>query len=167
MKNILLTPRIGTKPGHADGFGGSVKPTVPFAVPALTEGIFTMQRKKLSGCKVLVLDDNPINALLLERTLRRHTNKIDTTDSPSKALSMIGAAAKNGKYDLVLCDVMVGEGKTGFNVADEAANISPGTRFIFVSAGLISSYPVEMRVLPIPIDKNQLFERIGELFDPS
>ena len=165
MNNILLTPRIGTKPSHMDG--SSSKPTITPAMPALREGIFAMQQMKLSECNVLVLDDIFVNTLLLQRILRRHAKKIDAANSPSKALSMMGEAAKNGKYDLVLCDVKIGEGKTGFDVADEAANISPGTRFIFVSSGLLSSYPAERRVLPVPIDNKQLFERIGELFDLS
>jgi CheY-like chemotaxis protein len=168
MKNILLTSRIGSKPSHTDGFGG--RPTVTPAMPGMKEGIIV--KKTLSDLRVLVVDDNLESALLSQLFIRKSVQSADTAETAYSAIAKIGEAAENGKYDLVLCDMNLDNGKTGLDVQKEAKTLSPGTIFVFVTghdrAGFADAFPGQEYpdlVLRKPIKKEALLEFLHQLCD--
>jgi len=137
---------------------------------AIREGIAV--RKALSDMRVLVVDDNPDNAMLSQIYLRKSVKSADTAETASSAIAKIGEAAKNGKYDLVLCDIMLDNGRTGFDVEKEAKALSPGTIFVFVTghdrggfAKNFSGQEYPDLVLQKPIKKDALLEFLGKLCD--
>jgi len=168
MKSPLIRLNA-VKPSHIDG-SGSTKPPITPSTPAMKEGIVC--KKSLSELRVLVVDDNADNAELLQLYVRKSVKSADTAESAQDALSKISEAARNGKYDLVLCDITLDNGKNGLDVEKEAKEVSPGTAFVFTTGYkaedfskrfLGCKYPA--RVLVKPIKKDQLLEFLGTIFD--
>lgn len=123
-------------------------------------------KKKLSECRVFVVDDDPFNVQILQIFLRKSVKSLDTAQTAQEAISMISEAAKSGGYDFVLCDIRLDNGKTGFDVESEASKTSPNTRFIFVSAYDQSTIPDGKILLQKPIYKDVLFEFLNKLYGP-
>ena len=72
----------------------------------------------LEGRKVLVVDDNPTNLLILEELLKGWGMHVTTVESGAKALSVIeDSDGKGSTYDIVLLDCQMPE-MDGFSVAE-------------------------------------------------
>jgi len=64
----------------------------------------------LRGVKILGIDDNPTNRLLLQRTLEKHYARIDVLDSCSQTLEVLRKAdAEGDPYRVVLLDMQMPE----------------------------------------------------------
>ena len=85
-------PSPATQPGAADAVKSStVAGPVPPA-PTTTAA---------SGLKILLAEDNPVNALLIRELLRRRGHQIKEVTTGTAAL----AAMENGQFDLLLTDI--------------------------------------------------------------
>ena len=167
MKSPLI--RLNAiKPSHKDGAGG---PTITPSAKSLGEGI-AATAKKLSELRVLVVDDNPDIAELFKMYMRKSVKSVDTAETASEALSKIGEAAKNGRYDVVLCDITLDSGKSGLDVEKAAKAVSPSTIFVFATGykaeDFAKRFPNQQypeTVLVKPVRKDQLLEFLGRLCD--
>jgi signal transduction histidine kinase/ligand-binding sensor domain-containing protein/CheY-like chemotaxis protein len=66
------------------------------------------EQAEVRGVRVLIVDDNATNRLILEETLRRHTCVTAAAASGSAALTMLVLAVQaNAPYELVLLDAMM------------------------------------------------------------
>jgi CheY-like chemotaxis protein len=81
------------------------------------------------GKRVLLVEDNPINALLARALLTREGCEIDHAISGEEAI----AAAKVGAYDLVLMDMRM-PGLTGVETARELRNLGVETPIVALTA---------------------------------
>ena len=147
-----------------DGF--SSKPTITPATPALKEGIFTASKKKLSDCRVLVVDDDSDNALLLTMYLKGKVKAIETSETGADAIEKI----RQNKPDIVLSDMRLDGGMTGLEVEKEAKTISPATLFVFVTgldrvdfARMFPGQEPLKLVIQKPCKKDELIEFLGKL----
>lgn len=136
---LSICRRIVTEAGGAlrisstVGLGTEVTITLPVildqahGVPAeaLKEEIRFMQRMR-----VLVVDDDPLVASLLDRILRKHFEVAVFTDARLALKSL----REGGQFDLILSDVMMPEmdGRTFFEAAGDA------TPFLFLTGGAVT-----------------------------
>ena len=81
------------------------------------------------GKRVLLVEDNPINALLARALLTREGCEIDHAISGEEAI----AAAKLGAYDLILMDMRM-PGLTGVETARELRNLRVETPIVALTA---------------------------------
>ena len=81
------------------------------------------------GKRVLLVEDNPINALLARVLLTREGCEIDHAISGEEAI----AAAKVGAYDLILMDMRM-PGLTGVETARELRNLGVETPIVALTA---------------------------------
>ena len=154
------------KPSHMNGF--SSKPTITPAAPALKEGIATASKKKLSECRVLVVDDISDNALLLTMYLKGKVKAIETSETGADAIEKI----RQNKPDIVLSDMRLDGSMTGLEVEKEAKALSPATLFVFVTgldrdnfARLFPGKEYPALTIQKPVKKDALIEFLGKLCD--
>lgn len=75
----------------------------------------------LSDIRVLVVDDTPINVLLIQKMLGRFKCEIDTAHSGEQALELIERSIDDVRsYDLVLLDIKM-PGMDGYEVLEHLA----------------------------------------------
>jgi len=141
--------------------GTSFKPRLRISSPK--EGIAATAKKKLSECRVLVVDDDPSSVELFPLYLVKSVKSVDISGTASDALSKISKAAKNGKYDFVLCDIRLGGAKSGIDVEKEAIELSPGTRFVFISALTWDSFPKGKPALQKPTSRIDVLSLLNKL----
>lgn len=90
------------------------------------------------SCRILLVDDNPLNQKLLRLTLARYGFNIELADNGEQAIELY----LNNKYDLVLMDVMM-PGMDGIETTQRIREIeveSGNRTFIFsLSANTMDS----------------------------
>ena len=80
----------------------------------------------LSGVRVLVVDDQPVNRLILREMLSSRGALVDEADNGAIALAMLEASSKSAKpYRLILLDCRM-PGMDGFEVAERIKSLSYG-----------------------------------------
>ncbi|MFA6328140.1 MAG: hypothetical protein WCY41_01705 [Candidatus Micrarchaeia archaeon] len=100
---------------------------------------------------MLAVDVIALDALYVRALLRKTMNiTCDVAHSPSEALAKISEAAKNGKYDFVVCNLDKRLGLDGLELEQKAGIISPGTQFVFTSAWEPKDFPAGKPVLRKP-----------------
>jgi PAS domain S-box-containing protein len=89
-------------------------------------------RQPAPRARILVVDDEPVVASLLERVLRAE-HSVELADDGLKALSYLAAGAE---YDLILCDLMMPH-MTGEQVYERVCRDRPelAERFVFMTGG--------------------------------
>jgi len=112
--------------------------------------------------RTYVVEKTEKGALIISINLLK---SIDIAETASDALSKISEAAKNGKYDFVLCDIRLDGEKSGIDVEKEARTLSPGTKFVFVSALPLDSFPEGKPALQKPIHQRDLLDLLNKLCD--
>jgi PAS domain S-box-containing protein len=87
---------------------------------------------RLSGRRILVVDDEPLIVSTIVRTLGRDNVVVGET-SPARALERV---MSEPPFDAIVCDLMM-EGLTGVDVYERIARDRPGleTRIVFVTGG--------------------------------
>lgn len=109
-------------------FKEGIAPAAPLAPP---------EADKLRGLRVLIVDDNATNRLILEETLATWSMRPVTTDGGSAALEVLDAAVQAGSpFDLVLLDAQM-PGMDGFAVAEQirARPGSVGVAILMLTSG--------------------------------
>jgi DNA-binding LacI/PurR family transcriptional regulator/signal transduction histidine kinase/ActR/RegA family two-component response regulator len=84
---------------------------------------------------LLVVDDDGVQLRTGMRVLRHMGYQVDVLDSGEKARASFVLAAANGKspYDLVLMDMVLGEGPDGLAVIEEIQQLFPAQKAILLS----------------------------------
>jgi PAS domain S-box-containing protein len=169
-KNLveLMGGEIGVD--SAQGQGACFWFTLPL-VPAAGVEPGPASIPDLSGRRLLIVDDNDTNRLILRHYLTYWGLEVHEVDGGQGALVALEAARREGKpYDLVLTDLHM-PGMDGFALA-RAMNANPAfrdiPRLLLSSGGLASAAERETlgfsRGLMKPVQQSQLFGAMVELF---
>ncbi|MBL8483359.1 MAG: response regulator, partial [Rhodocyclaceae bacterium] len=135
-------------------------------LPAANAGAPHTAQHGVPSCKVLVVEDNPVNQLVVVRMLQRQGHRTEVAANGLEAL----AALREAQYDLVLMDCQMPEmdgyeatrllrdPRTGARnpqvlVVALTANVMPGDRARCIAAGM-DDY------LPKPVNPQQLREML-------
>ena len=116
--------------------------------------------------QVLVVDDESLNRLLVDKLLKKEGFGVSQADSGDKALSLI----ETERPDLILLDVMM-PGKDGFEVCSELKNNDATQRIpVILLTALSNRQDIEKGVkvgadefITKPFDGNELLLRIRSL----
>ncbi len=102
------------------GRGSLFTVTLPFAAPAGVPAAAPAPATDLTGARVLVVDDNATNRLVLTHQLEAHGANVSEADCGAKGLDALRTAREAGApYDLVLLDRRMPD-MDGFEVAARA-----------------------------------------------
>jgi signal transduction histidine kinase/CheY-like chemotaxis protein len=98
---------VSSRPGEGSCFWAELP--LPPAAPASTGAAAAADAAApLAGVRILVVDDDDVNRLIAEATIRGWGGEVALADSGEQAIAMVQAAAQGGRgYDLVLMDVMM------------------------------------------------------------
>ena len=119
---LAIVDRVARLLGHAIavksqvGRGSAFGVRVPIVPPRPGEPASAAPEtgmQQLAGLRVLVVDDEPDVRAALDGLLQRWGCSVETAASGGEALS-----AGRASPDLVLCDLRLGEGESGFDVLD-------------------------------------------------
>ena len=118
---LAIVDRVARLLGHAItvksqlGRGSAFGVRVPIVPPRPEQPASAVPETgtQLAGLRVLVVDDDPDVRAALDGLLRRWGCSVETAASGGEALS-----AGRAPPDLVLCDLRLGEGGSGFDVLD-------------------------------------------------
>ncbi|MBI4351626.1 MAG: response regulator [Elusimicrobia bacterium] len=119
--------------------------------------------KPAPGRRILAVDDEPSMLALLRRILEEDGQAVDTAASCDEGVKKL----RDGAYDLVICDVEMGEGK-GFSVREEMFRLGSRAGFIFTTGNLLSrSLLKKLRdsgapFLPKPFNTAELYGAMRE-----
>jgi PAS domain S-box-containing protein len=114
------------------GKGTSVIITLPRAEPAAARDEPPVWTTRLSGRRILVVDDEPLIVSTIVRALGTDNEVVGET-CPERALAL---AVADPPFDAIVCDIIM-EGLTGVDVYERIARERPGmeSRIVFVSGG--------------------------------
>lgn len=125
-----------------------------------------MSEKLLVKKKVLCVDDDAINRLVMKHILIALNMEVDLASGGDEALALV----KEKAYDLILLDILMPE-MDGFKTAAAIRKMSPNyIPIVFVSAGIFDDIQKQMdelnirHMVPKPIDKKVLEQIIAQLF---
>jgi two-component system NtrC family sensor kinase len=118
------------------------------------------------GCRILVIDDEPVVLQLFINLLETHGYEVDTADSGWEALEMIGRST----YDVVVSDVRM-PGMNGIDLFPRILERRPELegRVIFVTGDLGERETArflaeaEVHLLTKPIEINQVIELVDQV----
>jgi DNA-binding NtrC family response regulator len=84
--------------------------------------------------RILIVDDEQLLLYGLERTLRNDETDVTTAETAEAALAEIAAL----HYELCFLDIFLPD-RYGTDILNEIKAMSPNTRFVVMTAGVISS----------------------------
>ncbi|MGE5499948.1 MAG: response regulator, partial [Syntrophothermus sp.] len=160
----LLNGSIGLT--STPGYGSVFTLRLPAVKISSRQGAFRTSRKLTVRPRVLVVEDNVINALVIRRNLKEICN-IDHADKGTAAVRMAG----QNKYDAVLMDINLGAGISGVEVTALLRQM-PEYKSTPVAAvtGYTSSEDREdflrngfTHFLPKPFEKNEIVNLIHDM----
>jgi signal transduction histidine kinase len=125
---------VKSEPGKGTVFRITLRPASGEVVETLTE-VKPEQAAQRRG-KVLVVDDEPMIATAVQRTLQREHDVV-AVGSAAEALVKIRAGER---FDVILCDLMMPQ-MTGMDLYDELGRVAPEqvARMIFLTGGAFTS----------------------------
>ena len=139
--------RVDSTPGE----GSTFYFTIPFQ-PATQKPQVTLQdRNKLNleGIKILIVDDNDNNRLILREILMPLGSILEEAENGNEAMQKLrNASPKGAPFDLVLLDAMMPE-KDGFQVAAEITEELPELDIIMLSSAMESQQIAQKQSLKI------------------
>jgi PAS domain S-box-containing protein len=101
----------------------SVAPPVPIAEPTLAS----------SRRRVLAVDDEVAMVNMVRRVLQLAGHEVQTATSADQALEILERAAVGAEVDIVISDLSMGVGMTGWDLAEQVRQRWPGVRFILAT----------------------------------
>lgn len=127
--------------------------------------------RDFSNFDILIVDDTPMNVLLLQKMLQKLKFTLDTAADGESALDLIRQRSKEGRpYSLILLDLKM-SGITGFDVLMSMKNI-PGAEQspVVVLSGMTDNVSINEAIklgaksyLQKPIIMQNLFETVFSL----
>jgi signal transduction histidine kinase/CheY-like chemotaxis protein/HPt (histidine-containing phosphotransfer) domain-containing protein len=127
---------------------------------------------KLKGCRVLVVEDQTINQLVVKAMLEQLGIIVYLANNGLEAVNLIEKNSRD--YDLILMDLQMPE-MSGYQATDYIRKTlnNQDLPIIVMSANILAGDPDELRQLgfngyiPKPIEPNHLFEVIDKCYNPS
>jgi signal transduction histidine kinase/CheY-like chemotaxis protein/ligand-binding sensor domain-containing protein len=114
------------------GEGATFYFSAPFQPAGRSEESAETVQPDLEGVRVLVVDDNSSNRIILEQALKTWSLDVDVASSASEALLRLHEAASQSKpYPLLLADSRM-PGKDGFDLVEEINRSFPQTPAIIM-----------------------------------
>lgn len=153
----------------AVGSGSTFHCTVRLEVQAVEPAIKTSSTFDLTGTRTLVVDDYPINRLILRETLTGWGAQVTETDNGRAAVAELTRAAQEGRpYELLLLDCRMPE-MDGFQAVDaiKEAGVAHGLTTIMLTSthwadDIARTYDLELGgYLVKPIRRSDLYQTIG------
>jgi DNA-binding response OmpR family regulator len=119
------------------------------------------EEHQMSG--ILLVEDEILIAELVEDSLRDNGHEVETTYSGRDAVSRLEAEPRS--FAVLVTDINLGDGPTGFEVAAKARALNPDVKVVYVT-GLpsnIRSADGEALMFPKPFDPNDLAAQVSLL----
>ena len=114
----------------------------------------------VAGRSILIVEDEPLNAMMLEDFLESMGHKVrGTCDSVSQAL----AEAEKGGFDLAILDVNL-KGENVWPVASRLREL--GVPFVIASGGHVDPPPSEFQDVPM-IEKPYTIDRVTPVLNEA
>jgi PAS domain S-box-containing protein len=152
------------------GQGTSVRLYLPRAqaeAPAFVSKLVPLKRRESAGARILIVEDNKDLARSAQRVLNDAGYETTVANSAEQALVTLRSTTP---FDALFTDIILTSGKSGIELAQEAAGLRPGIRILFSSgfseAVLRASGKaiVTDRFIAKPYRKEELLDRIERLF---
>jgi CheY-like chemotaxis protein len=89
--------------------------------------------------RILTVDDEPAIGTMVKRTLRRGGHQVTVATSAEEALDRLAAEP----FDLVIPDLRVGPGLTGYDLARQVRERWPSVRFVLATGSVATITPDE------------------------
>jgi len=143
------------------------------AVPEMSGSVNgTKAERRISdrSATVLVVEDDPAIATIVQFTLSRQGFKVLTAESGDAAMKLL--TQNRESVELILTDVML-PGKSGRALAEEAVHFKPGLKVLFMSgfaADEMLNETIERlgaNLLPKPFSQELLANKVSELLNFS
>ena len=117
---------------------------------------------------VLVVEDEPDVLEIVQDALERRGVDVRTALSDTDAFAQLEAEAR--AFDLLIADINLGEGVTGFDVARRARLLNPDLKVVYITghAAHLDKFGVPDSVMfPKPFYADELAERVCGMLDGS
>ena len=169
IRQISLADRIRARPnGTSDNF--ALPDHGELAQTHVTSAADTRPKRECRSLKILLAEDNPINALLTRELLRRRGHEVKEVASGESAI----AAMAEDRFDLILTDIHM-PGLDGIEAtrrirADEIANGRVRTPIVALTADVVETGKRACQeagmdgFLSKPIDPAELDSMLTEIF---
>ena len=169
IRQISLADRIRARPnGTSDNF--ALPDHGELAQTHVTSAADTRPKRECRSLKILLAEDNPINALLTRELLRRRGHEVKEVASGESAIS----AMAEDRFDLILTDIHM-PGLDGIEAtrrirADEIANGRVRTPIVALTADVVETGKRACQeagmdgFLSKPIDPAELDSMLNEIF---
>lgn len=170
IRQISLADRVRARPnGASDSFAlpahGELAQTPVAATPSDPR-----PKREIRSLKILLAEDNPINALLTRELLRRRGHEVKDVASGERAIAVMAEE----RFDLVLTDIHM-PGLDGIEAArrirtDEIASGRPRTPIVALTADVLETGKRACQeagmdgFLSKPVDPAELDSMLAELF---
>jgi PAS domain S-box-containing protein len=110
------------------GRGTTVTLTLPAAPAALTQPLYRPTTSQAAGLRILAVDDETAITRMVAMMLKPHGHDITTAVSGEEALEIMSRASV--PFDLILSDLGLGDGISGWDLLAEVRTRWPQSRFI-------------------------------------
>jgi DNA-binding response OmpR family regulator len=114
---------------------------------------------------ILAIDDEPALARMVALILRKAGHTVETATSGEAGLALLAER----RFDLVITDLGLGDGQTGWHVAEEVRKCWPATRVVLATGWGAGIDPAEARergvdaVLAKPYAPHELRQLVAAL----
>jgi DNA-binding response OmpR family regulator len=117
--------------------------------------------------EVLLVEDEVLIAELVEDALRDSGFEVATTHTGREAFARLEAEPRS--FAVVVTDINLGEGVTGFDVAARARALNPAIKVVYVTGLPSNIYSAEEEALmfPKPFDPFELADQVRALVGRS
>jgi DNA-binding NtrC family response regulator len=120
----------------------------------------------MSKYRLLLVDDEPALLLTYGKILERHGYHVTTADSVASAFAQLQASV----FEVLICDLTLGGGQSGFEVIDLAVVLYPSIRAILLTGFADPRIEAEaaskgVEVLIKPVDIRQLLQTISRVLE--
>jgi PAS domain S-box-containing protein len=154
---------VESQPGHGTTFRLSF-PAAAREAPA-PEPVASRPEATAPPMRILAIDDEPALARMVALILRKQGHTVETATSGEAGLALMAERP----FDLVITDLGLGDGRTGWQVAEEVRKSWPATRVVLATGWGAGIDPAEARqrgvdaVLAKPYAPQELRQLVAEL----
>ena len=124
------------------------------------------RNSRLEGCRLLLVDDEPMVARALSRMLSQAGCHVDTFTSSRAALTMLQSSTQDDTPDVLITDVRMPE-LDGFELGRSVRQVHPELPILFISGfhkpSLTRQLPSRSIVLGKPVPRHSLLQTLRNL----
>lgn len=119
----------------------------------------------LSPARILLVEDEPLIGLSVQAALEEAGAEVAFVQSDRAAYDAL--RAESAKFDVLIADINLREGTTGFDVARYARRLNPSLQVVFLSGGSedsVASFGVDgAAFVGKPVAESELLSKIARL----